>query len=247
MPTKVPFQAPDYHTVTPAIAIKGAAEAIEFYKRAFNARELHRMASPDGTVMHAEIQIGDARIMVSDEFPDWGVLSAKTIGGSPTTLYIYCEDVDATTKQAIAAGVIPGPRLLIATLGIVATGSYGPKFSTEVDVPQGAQEASGLDEVIRVTRAQIGKGADIVKVYADYRWGKDEPSRPTFSQEELTAIVQTARGMGIKTIAEFVGDAATQQLLESYGVDYAQGYHVGHPVDVDLLWPPALRAQPEPG
>ena len=104
MPTKVPFQAPDYHTVTPAIAIKGAAEAIEFYKRAFNARELHRMASPDGTVMHAEIQIGDARIMVSDEFPDWGVLSAKTIGGSPTTLYIYCEDVDATTKQAIAAG-----------------------------------------------------------------------------------------------------------------------------------------------
>ncbi len=104
MSTKVPFQAPDYHTVTPSIAIKGAAEAIEFYKRAFNATELHRMASPDGTVMHAEIQIGDARIMVSDEFPDWGVLSAKTIGGSPTTLYIYCEDVDAMTKQAVAAG-----------------------------------------------------------------------------------------------------------------------------------------------
>ena len=62
------------------------------------------MATPDGTVMHAEIQIGDARIMLSDEFPDWGVLSAQTIGGSPTTLYIYCEDVDAMTKQAIAAG-----------------------------------------------------------------------------------------------------------------------------------------------
>ena len=104
MPTKVPFQAPGYHTVTPALAIKGAAEAIEFYKRAFNATELHRMAMPDGTVMHAEIKIGDSAIMLSDEFPDWGALSAKTVGGSPTTLYIYFEDVDAMQKQAIAAG-----------------------------------------------------------------------------------------------------------------------------------------------
>ncbi len=104
MNAKVPFQAPGYHTVTPAIVIKGAAEAIAFYKSAFNATELHRMAMPDGTVMHAEIKIGDSNIMLSDEFPDWGALSPKTVGGSPTTLYIYFDDVDAMTRQAIAAG-----------------------------------------------------------------------------------------------------------------------------------------------
>jgi imidazolonepropionase-like amidohydrolase len=108
---------------------------------------------------------------------------------------------DVGLKQAIETGVIPGPRLLIATLAIVATGSYGPKYSSDIDVPQGAQEASGIDGVTRATREQIGKGADIVKVYADYRWGKDEPARPTFSQEELNAIVQTARSAGRLTVA----------------------------------------------
>lgn len=108
---------------------------------------------------------------------------------------------DVGLKQAIDSGIISGPRLLIAGPAIVATGSYGPKFSTDVDVPQGAQEASGIDGVTRVTREQIGKGVDVVKVYADYRWGKDEPSRPTFSQEELNAIVQTARAAGRPTVA----------------------------------------------
>ena len=108
---------------------------------------------------------------------------------------------DVGLKQAIDGGIIPGPRLLIATLAIVATGSYGPKLSTDAPVPQGAQEASGVEEVTRVTREQIGKGADLVKVYADYRWGSGEPSRPTFSQEELNAIVQTARAAGRPTIA----------------------------------------------
>ncbi len=108
---------------------------------------------------------------------------------------------DVGLKQAIEAGIIPGPRLLVAGRAIVATGSYGPKLSTDIDLPQGAQEASGVDEVTRVTREQIGKGADIVKVYADYRWGKNEPSRPTFSQDELNAIVQTARSAGRPTVA----------------------------------------------
>ncbi|MBA3881113.1 MAG: amidohydrolase family protein [Chthoniobacterales bacterium] len=108
---------------------------------------------------------------------------------------------DVGLKQGIHSGIISGPRLLVAGPAIVATGSYGPKFSTDVDVPQGAQEASGVEEVTRVTREQIGKGVDIVKVYGDYRWGKDEPSRPTFSQEELNAIVQTARSAGRPTVA----------------------------------------------
>ncbi len=108
---------------------------------------------------------------------------------------------DTGLKQAIDAGIIPGPRLLVATRAIVATGSYGPKYASEIEVPQGAQEASGVDEVIRVAREQIGKGANLVKVYADYRWGNGEPSRPTFSQEELNAIVQTARSAGRATVA----------------------------------------------
>jgi imidazolonepropionase-like amidohydrolase len=108
---------------------------------------------------------------------------------------------DVGLKQASDAGIIPGPRLIVATRAIVATGSYGPKYSTEVDVPQGAQEASGVEGATRAAREQIGKGADLVKVYADYRWGKDEPSRPTFSQEELNAVVQTARSAGRATVA----------------------------------------------
>ena len=108
---------------------------------------------------------------------------------------------DVALKQAIDSGIIVGPRLLVAGPAIVATGSYGPKLSADFAVPQGAQEASGIDEVVRTTREQMGKGADIVKVYADYRWGKDEPSRPTFSPEELSAIVQTARSAGRPTVA----------------------------------------------
>jgi len=108
---------------------------------------------------------------------------------------------DVGLKQAIDSGIVPGPRLIVAGPAIVATGSYGPKYASEVSVPQGAQEASGVEDVTRVTREQIGKGADVVKVYADYRWREGEPSRPTFSQEELNAIVQTARAAGRPTIA----------------------------------------------
>ena len=86
--------------------------------------------------------------------------------------------------------------MIVVTRAIVATGSYGPKLSTDLDLPQGAQEASGVDEIVRVTREQIGKGADWVKLYADYRWGPGEPSRPTFSQEEMTAAVKAAHDAG---------------------------------------------------
>jgi imidazolonepropionase-like amidohydrolase len=78
----------------------------------------------------------------------------------------------------------------------VATGAYGPKLSPELDLPQGAQEASGFDGIVRAAREQIGKGADWVKLYADYRWGKGEPSRPTFSEEELAAAVKAAHDAG---------------------------------------------------
>src|SRR5204863_7137916 len=99
-------------------------------------------------------------------------------------------------KKAINQGIVPGPRMIIVTRAIVATGSYGPKLSTDLDLPQGAQEASGVDEIVRVTREQIGKGADWVKLYADYRWGAGELSRPTFSQEEMAAAVKAAHDAG---------------------------------------------------
>jgi imidazolonepropionase-like amidohydrolase len=108
---------------------------------------------------------------------------------------------DVELKQAVDQGIIPGPRMLASTRAIVATGSYGPKgFSLEWRVPQGAEEADG-DALIRVVRDQIGHGADWIKVYADYRWGPHGEAVPTFSLEELTSIVQTARSSGRPVVA----------------------------------------------
>jgi imidazolonepropionase-like amidohydrolase len=104
---------------------------------------------------------------------------------------------DVGLKQAVERGIIPGPRMLVATKAIVATGSYGPKgFSSEWNVPQGGAEASGVPDLIRETRNQIGHGADWIKVYADYRWGPHGELAPTFSLEELKAVVETARSSG---------------------------------------------------
>lgn len=111
-------------------------------------------------------------------------------------------DADVGLKQAIEQGIIPGPRLLATTRAIVATGSYGPRgFDPRWEVPQGAEEASGLEDVTRVTRRQIAAGADWIKVYADYRWGPSGEARPTFSLEELTRIVETARSSGRPVVA----------------------------------------------
>ena len=107
------------------------------------------------------------------------------------------EYADVGLKQAIAEGIIPGPRLIVSTRAIVATGSYGPKgFDPRWDVPQGAEEADGLEGMTRVVRSQIGKGADWVKLYADYRWGPDGDARPTFSEEEIARAVDVARSSG---------------------------------------------------
>lgn len=93
-----------YHTVTPYLCVKGASQALEFYKRAFRARELMRIAQPDGRIGHAEIEIGDSRIMLADEFPEHGHRSPQSIGGSPVGIHLFVEDVDAMARQAIAAG-----------------------------------------------------------------------------------------------------------------------------------------------
>ncbi|MGH9836483.1 MAG: VOC family protein [Blastocatellia bacterium] len=93
-----------YHNVTPYLCVKDAASAIEFYKHAFGATERMRMADPGGRVGHAEIKIGDALIMLADEFPEMGFLSPQSTGGSPVMLHLYVEDVDAFFNQAVAAG-----------------------------------------------------------------------------------------------------------------------------------------------
>jgi imidazolonepropionase-like amidohydrolase len=108
---------------------------------------------------------------------------------------------DAELKQAVEQSIIPGPRMLTTTRAIVATGSYGPKgFALQWQVPQGAEEADGAS-LVRVVRDQIGHGADWIKVYADYRWGARGEAAPTFSIEELTTIVETARSSGRPVVA----------------------------------------------
>src|SRR3984893_11223209 len=109
---------------------------------------------------------------------------------------------DVGLKQAVQQGIIPGPRLFVATRAIVATGSYGPKgFAPEWNVPQGAEEADGIDSLTRVVREQIGKGADWVKVYADYRWGAGGLAHATFTLEELKLAVEVAKSAGIPVSA----------------------------------------------
>lgn len=106
---------------------------------------------------------------------------------------------DVELKQAVNQGIVPGPRVLAATRAIVATGSYAPKgFAPEWGhVPQGAEEADGVDSLIRVVRDQIGHGADWIKLYGDYRWGPHAGSSPTFSLEEMKLAVETARSAGV--------------------------------------------------
>ncbi len=109
---------------------------------------------------------------------------------------------DVGLKQAVQQGIIAGPRLIVTTRAIVATNTYGPKgYAAEWSVPQGAEEADGVDNLTRVVRDQIGKGADWIKVYADYRWGAGGTAHATFTVDELKLIVEVARSAGIPVAA----------------------------------------------
>lgn len=115
---------------------------------------------------------------------------------------------DVGLKTAINKGIIPGPRMVVAGKAIVTTGSYGPKgFAPHVSVPLGAEPADGHDDLIRVVRDQIGHGADVIKVYADYRWGPNGEAMPTFTLKELELIVEIAASSGRKVVAH----AATEE------------------------------------
>ncbi|MCC7455811.1 MAG: VOC family protein [Nitrospira sp.] len=92
------------HSLTPHLVCAGAADAIEFYKKAFDAREGARRPGPDGKLMHAMLRIGDSALMLVDEMPQWGALGPKSLKGSPVTIHLYVQDVDATVAQAVKAG-----------------------------------------------------------------------------------------------------------------------------------------------
>lgn len=109
---------------------------------------------------------------------------------------------DVGLKQAVDQGIIPGPRLIVTTRAIVMRGSYAPRgFATEWDIPQGAEEASGLEDLSRIVRDQIRHGADWIKVYADYRWGPNGEARPAFTEEELRRVVEIASSSGRPVVA----------------------------------------------
>jgi imidazolonepropionase-like amidohydrolase len=109
---------------------------------------------------------------------------------------------DVGIKRAIEQGIVPGPHMLVATRAIVATGSYAPRgFAPEVRVPQGAEEADGIDALIRIIRDQIARGADWIKFYADLIWGPGPGARPTFTLEEMKRIVEVARQAGVPVSA----------------------------------------------
>ncbi len=177
-------------------------------------------------------------------------------------------DADVGLKQAIQQRIIPGPRMLVTTRAIVATGSYGPKgFAPEWHVPQGAEEADGVDALIRVVRSQIGRGADWIKVYGDYRWGPRGEARPTFSQEELKLIVDTAASSGRPVVvhastpegikravlagAETIehGDEATPEvfkLMAQRGVILCPTLAAGHAIQQYFRgWKPGVDPEPE--
>jgi PhnB protein len=125
MPKKVKPVPKGYRTVTPGLSVQGADAFIKFCKKAFGAKEVLRMAGPGGSVMHAELEIGDSRIMIGDENPHWGNKSAKTLGGTPLTLHIYVPDCDAMVAKAVKAGA--------TVLMPLADQFWGDRFGTVAD------------------------------------------------------------------------------------------------------------------
>jgi imidazolonepropionase-like amidohydrolase len=144
---------------------------------------------------------------------------------------------DVPLRKAINDGLIPGPRLFVATKAIVATGSYGParkNYNPEADLPQGAQEASGVPEVIKAVREQAGAGADWIKVYADYRIGPDGSTQPTFSIEELKALVDAAHSSGRPVSAHASSDEGMRRAVVA-GVDTIEHGYGGSDATFKLM------------
>lgn len=146
----------------------------------------------DDQVLHQPLALRTARAVVhAEKTLEAGFTTERDLGTEGAGF------ADAGLKQAIDKGIVPGPRLLVATKAIVARGAYGPKgFEPGVQIPQGAQEVSGTDEIVKAVRDQIAGGADLIKFYADFAYGNGEPDRPTLSQVELNAGIVAAQDAG---------------------------------------------------
>lgn len=142
---------------------------------------------------------------------------------------------DVGLKQAVGQGIIPGPRMFVATRAIVASYTYGPKgYVPEWDIPQGGQEADGVDSLTKVVREQIGKGADWVKLYADYRWGANGAAHPTFTLEELKLAVEIAHSAGIPVAAHATSTEGMRRAILA-GVDTIEHGDGGTPEIFKLM------------
>jgi len=128
---------PGFHTLTPHLIVRNAAQAIEFYQKAFGAELLGKMLTPDGKVMHAALKVGDSMLMLNDEFPEWGALSPLSSGGSGVTIHIYLENVDAAFGRAISAGAAVKMPLMDQFWGDrygIVTDPYGHHWSMATHV-----------------------------------------------------------------------------------------------------------------
>jgi len=140
-------------------------------------------------------------------------------------------DADVQLKRAIDEGILPGPRLFVATRAIVATGSYGPRkgFRADIDLPQGAQEVSGEAQMVAAVREQAAMGADWIKLYADYRTGPDGSTRPTLTEQEIAAAVQVAHASGRPVAVHAASDEGIHNAVAA-GVDTIEhGYGASEP------------------
>jgi imidazolonepropionase-like amidohydrolase len=146
----------------------------------------------DDQVLHEPLALRTARAVVhAEKTLDAGFTTERDLGTEGAGY------ADVGLKQAINEGIVPGPRLLVATKANVARGAYGPKgFEPGVKIPQGAEEISGADEMTKAARDQVAAGADVIKMYADYRYGPGEPSRPTMTEAEMAAGVAVAHDAG---------------------------------------------------
>ncbi|WP_396637506.1 amidohydrolase family protein [Maribacter sp. R77961] len=201
-----------------------------------------------------------------------GTVHAKStlMAGVTTTRDLGAEGAgytDVYLKKTIEDGIVPGPRMLVAGPAIVATGAYGPKgFHDGVTVPLGAEPASGVPEAIETVRRQMGKGADFIKIYADYRWTTGASSQPTFLQEEINAMVATATSAGkyvvahastpegirraIKGGVETIehGDGATLelfQLMKEKGIGFCPTLAAGDAITQYRGWNKGKEPEPE--
>ena len=142
---------------------------------------------------------------------------------------------DVGLKQAVNQGIIPGPRMFVATRAIVATNTYGPKgYAPEWNVPQGAEEADGVDGLTRVVREQIGKGADWVKLYADYRWGTGGAAHATFTLDEMKLAVEVAHSAGVPVAAHATSTEGMRRAILA-GVDTIEHGDGGTPEIFQLM------------